>query len=187
MDESFQSLFANLPPEVLEQLMALSAMDERGAGLQRQMIQANQLANGPEKSYHGPIGAGLGGLAGAVNGLTGTLHEQDLRRDHDALLAEQVEGRKAFAGLLGQQGQPEPAPAAPPPGPTAQGQHAGGGLPSMGLGFGLDAMGLGGLKKPGGGLEMLLQALRGGGQKPEPMSTQGISQIPFGFGRGPMP
>ena len=109
MDET--SIWSQLPPEALAQLMELGVLDEQGAQLEQQMQQAQALRHsaGAQQQSTG-LGAGLAGLGDILNAVRGGLQSRDLRRQQQELLGKKTSGRSVLADLLRNRQQPAPPP-----------------------------------------------------------------------------
>lgn len=93
-------LLADLPPEALQQLLALGTLDERGQLLANQMAQAQALQN-HATAQRGTVGGAIGsGLGGVVDAIRGGLAENQLRQQQQSLLGQKDAGRSAYADAL---------------------------------------------------------------------------------------
>lgn len=97
-------LLESMPPEMVDQLLGLSVMGEKGGLLQEQLAQAQAMGQPSGRQFSTGMGAGLGGLGDLLRQLGGGLREKDLRGQQSALLSEKLAGRKALAGLIGAPG-----------------------------------------------------------------------------------
>lgn len=99
MDE-LAMLLEGMPPEQVQQLLGLGAIDEEQALLQQQMALAEQLRQGGGGSYSTPLGAALGGLGDVVGGTAGAFQQKGIGGEMQANVGRRVEGRDAYAQAM---------------------------------------------------------------------------------------
>jgi len=91
-----------LTPEMLQQLMELGVLDEKGTLLQDQLAMAQALRAGVGKKQYS---TGLGGALGAAGDILNTINakrETDaIRQQQEQMLKEKATGRGQFAKLWG--------------------------------------------------------------------------------------
>lgn len=99
MDELAQ-LLQGLPPEVLQQLMEMSGIQDQ-MGLQDQRGgMAQQLRDGAHQQFHTPMGAALGGIGNVIGQVGGTYQQGQALDAKGALIDKAVKGRGSYAELL---------------------------------------------------------------------------------------
>lgn len=105
MDE----LLAQFTPEELAELIGLGTLDERGATIDQQLLQAQALQRPQTGPHSTGAGAALGGLGDAVrswagafreHGLPGSGPDGGLRGQQAALLKKKDDGRMLFLKAL---------------------------------------------------------------------------------------
>lgn len=101
------SLFDNLTPEQLAALLQGSTLQDEGTLLQQQL--AELLGPTEHRQYSTPLGAGLGGIAEAMDGTANAFHAKALRGQQQQNLDAQGKLKGDFAQLLR---GPKPDPAA---------------------------------------------------------------------------
>lgn len=107
MDE--QSLFSTLTPEQLAALLQGGTLQDKGSLLEQELQQL--LAATPQHVEHStPLGAGIGGLAEALNSGLNSYHVAALRGDQRRNLDDQSKLMADFGALLR---QPQSAAAVP--------------------------------------------------------------------------
>lgn len=92
------SLFDSLTPEQLAALLQGSTLQDEGTLLQQQL--AELLAPTEHRQYSTPIGAGLGGIAEAIDGTANAFHAKALRGDQRKNLDAQAKLKGDFGALL---------------------------------------------------------------------------------------
>lgn len=143
MNDPTSSLFDSLSPEQLAALLQGSTLQDQGGLLEQQL--ADLLGGGMQHREHStPIGAGLGGIAEALDGTANAFHAKALRGDQQKNLDAQGKLKGEFASLL--RGPKDPAaefsmppfpqraPSTPPmvgAGPTPQSPMHGGVMPEL--------------------------------------------------------
>lgn len=103
-------LFSQLTPEQLSALLQGSTLQDKGTLLQQQL--EDLLAGGMQHQEHStPLGAGLGGLAEALDGTANAFHAKALRGQQQSNLDAQGKLMGDFGQLLrGPQQAPAPGP-----------------------------------------------------------------------------
>lgn len=108
-------LFSRLTPEQLSALLQGGTLQDQG-GLLAQQLQ-DLMGSGMQHQEHTtPLGAGLGGIAEALDGTANAFHAKALRGDQQKNLTAQQELMGRFGALLGggsQSGAPANQPADP--------------------------------------------------------------------------
>jgi hypothetical protein len=100
------NLFDSLTPEQLAALLQGSTLQDEGTLLQQQL--ADLLAGGMQHQEHStPLGAGLGGIAEALDGTANAFHAKALRGDQRKNLDAQAKLKGDFGALL--RGPKDPA------------------------------------------------------------------------------
>lgn len=99
------SLFDSLTPEQLAALLQGSTLQDEGSLLQQQL--AELLGPTEHRQYSTPIGAGLGGIAEALDGTANAFHAKALRGDQRKNLDAQAKLKGDFGALL--RGPKDPA------------------------------------------------------------------------------
>lgn len=91
--------FANLTPEQLSQLLQGGVLQDQGSLLDREL---EQLLGKPAQhmEHTSPLGAGLGGLAEALDGTANAFHAKALRGDRQKNLEAQSKMVGSFGDLL---------------------------------------------------------------------------------------
>lgn len=92
------TLFDSLTPEQLAALLQGSTLQDEGTLLQQQL--AELLGPTEHRQYSTPIGAGLGGIAEAIDGTANAFHAAALRGDQRKNLEAQGKLKGDFAQLL---------------------------------------------------------------------------------------
>lgn len=91
----------DMSPDQLRQFLSLGTADDRKQHLQRQLLQAQAMRQGgPQVQHTSPMGALLGGIAGAGTSLAGGLRENQLNKQMGDLLNGQVDARQLFLQKL---------------------------------------------------------------------------------------
>ena len=109
-DMDSDDVLSQLTPEELHQFLSLGTAPDRQKMLQQQLLQAQALRSAPQAEHSTPMGALLGGIAGAGNELIGGMREQQLNGQMGDLLGGQVDARQAFLQKLLAQRQQPPSP-----------------------------------------------------------------------------
>lgn len=111
-------LFSQLTPEQLSALLQGGTLQDQGTLLQQQL--ADLLGSGMQhREYSTPIGAGLGGIAEAMDGTANAFHAKALRGDQQKNLDAQGKLMGDFGALLrGPQQGAAAAPTNQPANPT---------------------------------------------------------------------
>lgn len=100
------SIYAQLPPEALQQLMKLGGLEHKNRLLEQQMAEAMGLRN---KRYPQAIGAGAGalyGLADVLNTVNSYKQQHELQTQESQNMAEQDAGRQIFGTALAREENP---------------------------------------------------------------------------------
>lgn len=104
MDET-ASIFDSLTPEQLAALLQGGTLQDQGSLLDEQIAQL--LGSGtPHTEHTSPLGAGLGGLAEAIDGTANAFHVKALRGDRQKNLDAQQKLMGDFGALLRGPSQP---------------------------------------------------------------------------------
>jgi hypothetical protein len=91
-----------ITPEILQQLMALGVLDEKGQLLQDQLAMAQALRGGVgKKQYQTGIGGAFGAAADILNTINAQRQTDEARRQQEELLKQKAAGREQFAKLWG--------------------------------------------------------------------------------------
>lgn len=91
---------SQLTPEQLQQLIALSTLDEEGESFDEQMQQAQALQQPSGHRYSTGLGAALGGFGDVLRSAYGGYQARQAKEGKADLLKRKGEGRKTFADLL---------------------------------------------------------------------------------------
>lgn len=105
MDES---IFSQLTPEQLQQLLSLGTLDEQGSLLEQQLAQAQALRNPMGGQRSTGLGAGIAALGDTLRGVSGAIQEGRIRKEQEALIPKRQSGRSILADLLRAQSQKFP-------------------------------------------------------------------------------
>lgn len=98
-----------LAPEELRQLLQLGTVPDQQQQLQQQLLRAQALRGGGQR-HSTPLGALLGGVAGAGGELAAGLREHQLEKQMAALPGQQVDGRLLFLQKMLGAGGAQPSP-----------------------------------------------------------------------------
>lgn len=90
----------NIPPEVLEQLIALSTLDEQEDQLAQQMARIQALRDRGSQRHTTGTGAALGAIGDALGGVMGATRSMDMQRQMAELLRKKEAGRQQYADLM---------------------------------------------------------------------------------------
>ncbi len=117
---------ANLPPEVLEQLIAMGAIGGEQDELAQQMEQAQAIRTQgmPEGRYTGRTYVAANPLEFIGDFMQKRNAKKEMggiRDSQEELRQQQLEGRRAFLEMLRNPPQPQPPAMQGPPGPPPQG------------------------------------------------------------------
>ena len=110
MVDDVSALLGDIPPEVLQQLLGLSTIDDEDALLQQQMGMAEALRQ-PAQRHSTPLGAALGGLGEVVSNVGASLRGNELMKQRGELTKRRQTGRNAYVDALramGQRNMPTP-------------------------------------------------------------------------------
>lgn len=108
------SIYSQLTPEQLQQVLSLGTFDDEGSLLEQQMAQAQALRNPMGGQRSTALGAGIAALGDTLRGITGAIQEGRIRKEQEALIPKRKAGRSIYADLLRQQGR-YPQLLQPPP------------------------------------------------------------------------
>lgn len=97
MDED---LLANIPPEVLAELMGLSSMEDEQALLAQQLARAQALRQGRNQQYRNPAASGVQALGNLVRGGVGLAQEGGLQAKQKGLVDEELRLNQLLAEHL---------------------------------------------------------------------------------------
>jgi hypothetical protein len=108
MDEldRFMSQFTD---EELAQLFGAGTLDERGALLNQQMMQAEALRKPSGQQHSTGLGAALGGMGDLARTIGGTMDMSRLQKEQEALLGQKDKLRQTYGQRFRQMGQPQMA------------------------------------------------------------------------------
>lgn len=101
------NVFANLPPEVLAELIGLGSLDDESAELQQQVAQAEALRQGGGVQHTTPLGAAFGAGADIINAINSRRQMEELRTKQADVRGRRESGRSKFADVLRNMGQPQ--------------------------------------------------------------------------------
>lgn len=123
-------MFAGLSQEEIAQLINMGTLDEQDEMLARQEAMAEQLRRPSGRQHTTALGAALGGVGDIVNNVSGGIQANRLREQRGAIGGKKDAGRQLYAKALIEalRKQDEPFGAAP----------------SVGGGFGLSPLKMGG-------------------------------------------
>jgi hypothetical protein len=89
-----------LSPELMQQLMALSTLDEEGQGYDEQLAQAQALMQPVGGGHTTGLGAALGGIGDVLRSGIGAYKGSQAHKSKSELLGKKTAGRNAYANLL---------------------------------------------------------------------------------------
>lgn len=93
-------LLANIPPELLAELMGLSSMDDEQALLEQQLARAQALRQGGNQQYRTPGAAGVQALGNLVRGGVGLAQESGVQAKQKGLVDEELRLNQLLAEHL---------------------------------------------------------------------------------------
>lgn len=91
---------SKLTPNQLQQLLALSTMDEQSTALDDQLAQARALQQAQSGGHRTELAAGLGGLGDAFRALGGLNKERTALAEKQELLGKKQQARELFGKLM---------------------------------------------------------------------------------------